>query len=246
LWVPYLLWRRRWQAAAWLVTVALGANLLPNLISTPDYGGWWARTWLDRYLMPMTATDHCPGKWESWIVYNQSLAGAANRWLSTSWQWKGEEFEVVNRPGTLSPMTVKWVVYSTAALLILAAVVVMMRRPTSTALDHGAHVGSDVLEWCMILSLMVLLSPMSSKPHFSTLILPGFCLARLAVYEGGRLSRAVMALAAGLMILSLPCWGQRVDFIGLWNAAETWNAIVLFLGCWWALWRQSFVGKPES
>jgi hypothetical protein len=33
----------------------------------------------------------------------------------------------------------------------------------------------------VILLLMLLISAMSSKAHFATMILPGFCLARLAV-----------------------------------------------------------------
>src|SRR3954470_10218372 len=38
LWAPYLAWRRRWAAAAWLAAVALGANLLPDLLSPPPSG----------------------------------------------------------------------------------------------------------------------------------------------------------------------------------------------------------------
>ncbi len=39
LWFPYLLWRRKWRAAAWLMIVAVGVNLLPNLVRTPERGG---------------------------------------------------------------------------------------------------------------------------------------------------------------------------------------------------------------
>ena len=38
LWSPYLLWRGRWKEAGWLVCVAVGVNLLPNLFSTRSRG----------------------------------------------------------------------------------------------------------------------------------------------------------------------------------------------------------------
>jgi len=35
LFAPYLLWRRQWRAAAWLVIVSIGVNLLPNTVHSP-------------------------------------------------------------------------------------------------------------------------------------------------------------------------------------------------------------------
>ena len=77
---------------------------------------------------------------------------------------------------------------------------------------------------------MVLLSPMSSKPHFSTLVLPGFVLARLAVYHGDMVLRCLLGMAVVLATLSLPLWGGHIDFIALWFGSDTWNAFLLLLG----------------
>jgi hypothetical protein len=82
---------------------------------------------------------------------------------------------------------------------------------------------------------MVLLSPMSSKPHFSTLVLPGFALARKAVYQRDIILRCLLGLAIVLATLSLPLWGGRLDLIALWLGSDTWNALLLLLGCSYVL-----------
>src|SRR5438094_7093866 len=63
LWFPYLLWRRKWAAAAWLMIVAVGVNLLPNVVRTPEGSGLWLGEWLTRYVRPLTAGDRYPGDW---------------------------------------------------------------------------------------------------------------------------------------------------------------------------------------
>src|SRR5207244_11427147 len=97
LWFTYLLWKRKWKAAALLMVIAVGVNLLPNLVRTPERGGLWLGEWLTRYVRPLAADDHYPGDWGSWIIYNQSLSGAGNRWLTTQWRSSGSEFEVIRR-----------------------------------------------------------------------------------------------------------------------------------------------------
>jgi hypothetical protein len=263
LWCPYLLWKRKWKAASWLVVIAVGVNLLPNLMRTPERGGLWLGEWLTRYIRPLTAGDHYPGDWGSWIIYNQSLSGAANRWLTTQWSRQGSEFEVVRKPDPPGPMTVKLIVYGIEATLLASVVVVLFRRgqkregpvgpvgwaessrPTRTTVESNVEkVGLEdsthpterdgkpleIMEYSGVLLLMVLLSPMSSKPHFSTLVLPGFALARLAVYQGDKILRLLLGLAVFLAMLSLPLWGGHFDFIALWFGSDTWNALFLLLG----------------
>jgi hypothetical protein len=98
---------------------------------------------------------------------------------------------------------------------------------------------------CGVLLLMVLLSPMSSKPHFSTLVLPGFALARLAVYRDDIILRCLLGMAVVLATLSLPLWGGRLDFIALWFGSDTWNALVLLLGGLYVLRNSSHISRPR-
>jgi hypothetical protein len=254
LWIPYLLWRRKWAAAAWLIVIAIGVNLFPNLVrAPPETGGLWLGEWLTHYIRPLTAGDHYPGDWGSWIIYNQSLSGAGNRWLTTKWSWHGSELEVIRRSDATGPMTVKSVVYGTESALIATVAFIVIRRravgwaessmPTRTKVESDvAKVGLEdsthptnsnpleMMEYCVVLLLMVLLSPMSSKPHFSTLVLPGFALARFALYQGDKILRCLLTLSVVLATLSLPLWGGRLSFVALWLGSDTWNALVLLLG----------------
>jgi hypothetical protein len=236
LWVPYLLWRGKWKAATCLLVVAVGVNLLPNLVRAPDGGGLWLGEWLTRYVRPLTSTERYPGDWGSWIIYNQSISGAGNRWLTTQWGWRGSDFEVTRKADALNPAIVRTIVYGFEATLIIVVAMVLSRgRAFEKGQGGPPSRPKEILEYCVVLLLMVLLSPMSSKPHFATLILPGFMLARLAVLDSDRIIRWLLGTAITIAALSLPLWGGRFDFIALWLGSDTWNALVLLIGCLYTL-----------
>jgi hypothetical protein len=248
------------------MVIAVGVNLLPNLVRTPERGGLWLGEWLTRYVRPLAAGDHYPGDWGSWIIYNQSLSGAGNRWLTTQWRWPGSEFEVIRRHEAPGPTVVKAIVYGMELALLAGVAAILIRRlkkreesvgwaessrPTKTKVEkvgledathptncHGKPL--QIMEYSGVLLLMVLLSPMSSKPHFCTLVLPGFALARLAVYRGDRILQLLLGFAVVFATLSLPLWGGRLDFIALWFGSDTCNALLLFLGCTYTL------GQPRT
>jgi hypothetical protein len=230
LWTPYLLWRGRPLAAIWLLVVAFGVNLLPDLVSSaPEH-----RTWLDRYvshfLKPLTASDHYIGTWGSEAVYNQSLTGLANRWCKTTWNWEATDCTIEQRPPVIGPQALRICVYG-VQLSMLAAVLWICGRPFGKALDDPGG-PRDALEYSMVVLLMVLLSPMSSKAHFGTLILPGFCLARAALRSQGRLLKGVLASA---VVLGLLCnkdpLGERLYTLSLWYGVVTWQTLLLLVGC---------------
>ena len=241
LWCLYLLWKRKWKAAALLMVIAVGVNLLPNLVRTPERGGLWLGEWLTRYVRPLAAGDHYPGDWGSWIIYNQSLSGAGNRWLTTQWRWHVSNFEVARKHDALSPTVVKAVVYGVEiALFVSVAAILIRRRSFRTRQECPV----TILEYSLVLLLMVLLSPMSSKPHFSTLVLPGFALARLAVYRGDKILQLLLGFAVVFATLSLPLWGGRLHFIALWFGSDTWNALVLLLGTIYILTSRKQFSSP--
>ena len=79
LFAPYLFWPRRWLEALCLVAVALGVNVLPDLVSSSPSGQFWLTDFTTRYLTPLTQANHYTGSWGSDIAYNQSLSGAGER-----------------------------------------------------------------------------------------------------------------------------------------------------------------------
>lgn len=230
LWVPYLLWRGRVLAALWLVVVALGLNLLPDLVSPPPQGRCWLEEYASRFLKPLTAPDHFVGTWSSDAVYNQSLAGLGQRWCTTQWNWAPTDCTVEPRPPLLHPQTLRLWVHG-GELCLLAAFLWICSRPfRNLEVDDGEK--RQILECSMILLLMLLLSPMSSKAHFGTLVLPGFCLARAALPSRSRFLKGVLAAA---VVLGLLCnkdpLGERLYTLSLWYGVVTWQTLLLLAGC---------------
>lgn len=227
LWVPYLVWRRKPGAAVWLLAVALGVNLLPDLVSRPASGRLWLGEFGVRYLRPLLERDHIAGSWGSQIVYNQSLAGAGQRWLMTVPHWSADDCTVERTTSAISPLTLRAIVQGSSLVLLLAAAWACGRP-----FRDGTGSQRDVLEYCVVLLLMLLLSPMSSAAHFGILIIPGFCLARRAVALRDRLLTALLlgaclaALASNKDLL-----GGRLYTLALWSGCVMWNALFLLAGC---------------
>jgi hypothetical protein len=231
LWVPYLIWRGRTGAAVWLLLVALGLNLLPDLIRPAPQGWCWLQEYASRFLTPLTASDHYVGTWGSDAVYNQSLTGLGQRWCTTEWTWQPTDCTIDPRSPLLSPRTLRVLVYG-VELSLLAAILWMSGRPFQNLRHEDGGGMRQALESGMVLLLMVLLSPMSSKAHFGTLVLPGFCLARVALRSRSKLLKGMLATS---VVLSLVCnkdpLGERLYTLSLWYGVVTWQALILLAGC---------------
>ena len=246
LWAPYLAYRRRWLAAGVVVLVAIGINLVPDLTHPPPEGEGRLKHWAKTFVQPMTAPDFDPGLWASAINFNHSISGVCNRWLIARRDWQGEEYAIVARPDRLSAGALKKIVYSTCLAFVLVALLAS-RRGSSRPVFSSAKSAGEVGEFGLVLILMLLLSPMSSKPHFCTLLLPGFFLARAAVERRDLLPRLLLAgaIAAGLMS-NKDLVGRLVYDAAIWYGSVFWNAVLLFIGCAVVLWpRKQAVEMPE-
>src|SRR5262249_31771290 len=92
--------------------------------------------------------------------------------------------------------------------------------------------GKNVLEFSVILLLMLLFSPMSSKAHFGTLIVPGFCLARAACVGKRLWVVPLLGTAVGLAIVqNKDLVGERFYTLTLWLGCVTWESLLLLGGC---------------
>lgn len=211
LFAPYLVWKRKPIAAAWLVIIAIGANVLPNTVHAPPQRGLWLAEWSRLYLAPMERANYVPGDWKNQLDNNQSFAGATKRWLMTTWRIAPGEFHVVDRDRHPSPAIIRWTYLLSCIVALLIAAWAMWRRVRSKASDaassadgHAPHWPSrDIIECGIVLLLMVLLSPNSSRAHFCVMLLPAFCIGRLAFGEKSRWLTALLIAAAICSTLSI-------------------------------------------
>jgi hypothetical protein len=241
LWVAYLVWRRRWLAAGWMILAAASVNLLPDLVHSAPDGRWWLTVWGARYLVPLTNSAYYPGQWYSEIVYNQSLSGTLHRWLLTTWSWEPGSLVVADQASRLRPLEFK-ALLSVVVGAFLVGAMLTLRKSGKLAGDENADRGTnrEALEYSLFLLLMVFLSPMSSKPHFCILLRPALCLARRAIQSKSRLQLAFVAAAALAGLLGMKgLWGGEVAALALWYANVTVSALCLFAGCLVALRNRS-------
>ena len=214
LFAPYLLVKGRPFAAAWVFAVAAGASLAPDLVSRPTDAPCHLAKWYSYYIVPQLNPDRPPGVWASEIIYNQSVVGAANRWFGES----------------VPPRDLKRSVYGLFAGLAALALYAMRR---------GAR-QPDAIAWecSLVLSAMLLLSPMSSVPHFATLLLPGWLLAHAVLRERRyELLPFLAAMVLGALASNKDLLGGTAYTAGLRAGSVMFAAVAAFGGCALALAR---------
>jgi hypothetical protein len=187
--VPLAIVQGRFTAAMMIVVVAVGANLTVDL-AYPPAGPPRLQEWTKRYLLPVGQSE--PGRWYSANGYNHTLAGLFNRITRVERITIRGEVQEIPRDPLLSDPALKALVYGSGGLLMLLSMGVVYR------VRH--HNGTGRALPALAVCLMVLLSPMSSKPHFCVLIYPAWILARAAIISlrPDLLTLSLVALLLGL------------------------------------------------
>lgn len=237
LFAPYLVWRGRIRSAALLVLVAVLVNRLPDYFWPKLDGGSYLGDWIGTCLMKVGRA--APGVWDSDVLLNQSLSGLVNR-LAQS----GIPLGTAQLPSVWAVFSerttsiIRWLTYgSSAGLLVVTAW--SFGRPGQTApvpaLDITPNPWPSLktpLEAASVLCLMLLLSPMSSKAHYVTLLLPCLLVSR-AVME----KRLDWKFWLPPLILFGPLTAKGItgkalgDLMLAWGF-PTWFAIVLLVALW--------------
>jgi len=230
LFAPYLAWRGKWLAALWLVALAVGLNFLPDLVNRPPSGGSWAVEWYTRYLAPIGQEDYVPGAWYTSISNNQSLGGAVMRIFATSLKRTEEGIDVVYKKSALSPTALRAVAVFVYAMVIIPSAYAMWRRRRMAGPARAAP-QADALEFGIILLLMLLLSPNSSRAHFGVMLLPAFCVGRIALTDDARASWMLFFLATFASLISFNTPLNVIFSVTLWAGAVTMVALLLLAGC---------------
>ena len=186
---------------------------------------------LPAHVAPLTQAGHLPVMGFTGPNFNHSVAGVTTRWLIFERVWKDGDFTIAYRSTPARLVTLRVIVYATMALLVIVVVAVVRRLPRGR---------SPAGEFALVLLLMPLLSPVSSKPHFAVLLLPGFFLARAAVEQTERWPRVLLAaaIAAGLVSNKDLVGGFVYDNV-IWRGSVLWNTIFVLAGCVVVLWRST-------
>ncbi len=237
LFAPYLAFRRNWVAAAIIVVVAIGANFLPDLLIASPTGHVRFLEWLQHLFVP-TFTGQ-PGSWNGVSTFNQSLAGTVQRLWTSTLQWTPTELVEVNNVRQVPASWIKTALYGLFLVMLATSVLTALRGQSAARAGASARLPSHTaLEFAAVSLLMVLISPMSDLAHLGVVILPAFCLARIAaVYRDRTATAALVVAAAGAIVVNKDLVGGTFYTAALWGGAATWSLLALWVGCVIALAR---------
>jgi hypothetical protein len=231
IWFAYLIWRRKPLAAIWMAVFFLSLNLAPNLVAPTKLPHLLLAEFAHDYLATKS-TKVYPDVWFS--ESNQSLVGSLTRWTTTRWEWKGKTYvQRIPLEHPASPTELKMLTLGGYGILLIVLGTALGWWPRkSKVVDRFIR---SPLEFSMVVTLMLVCSPMAAKAQWGVLMLPGFCLARLCV--NGREPVVPALFAAGFL-----CWicsqnfvGNNGVFVGLWYGAVLANALFWFAGCAYVL-----------
>ena len=243
LFAPYLIWRRQYLAGIWLFVVAVLASLGADLVHRPPDGGVWLTRWAKLYVTPMGKSDFMPGDWKNDLNNNQAIAGAVRRWMTTSpTEDPLDRRPFANRMSPAIAAKIRYMFIGGCALMTLIPLAAVQWRRYRTLIPlRGSTPAYDterdtnlpslaVLEMGLICSLMLLLSPNSSRAHFCLLYLPAFSVARRAIHGKDLIVRIFFALALLSSVLStrprLP-HTDRFEQPMLWLGVSMFSALFL-------------------
>ena len=240
LFAPYLLWRRKPGAALMLVGVAVGLNLLPDLLLPQASGNSYLADWV-RFVRGELGPS-APGTWRADPLMNQSLAGFFHRIARFGLPLSAADLQAA----PLAASTIPWLrlaTYGTSLTLLAASFwrfgrplqspqIVSPREPLPIEASH-LQVGWEV---SVIICLMLLLSPMSSKAHYVVLLLPCLLLARQLVERPTPAIRVITVLLLICGPLTLKgLTGKLLGDLTLAWGSPTYFVLVVWYGAWRAL-----------
>ena len=182
--LPYLLWKRHFVAAAAFVVVFLAASFLPDLFFTPAGAshGYFV-TWLREVAGASFGVDPGSAKlafWSGANIMNHSLHGAVS----------------LNINETTEHTLHHAVLYTVDAIFIAVVgtlIVLSPLRRQSIAIDGS-----------LLLISMLMLSPMTSRSHYIALLLPYMTVIALGFRDNRtrNLGRVVLAVSFALVTVS--------------------------------------------
>lgn len=227
LFLPFLLLQRRWKSGAVMAVVTVAAFLVPDILF-PRADSSWAGYWFSVVTNSLHVTDgkNAVPHWSTWNQLNQSLSGTIERLFSFPEHPDKDAVDV--RITTLTSGTIS-IITLFARAMILGAVCIAFLQPSKAPV-----VFRRFCEGALLVSAMLLLSPMSSKAHFFLLLLPAVVMVRTYIWE-----KRDWVLT--IIFISMFVYGTLTvkDLIGtdaghavLATGSVTWCTLLAMLGTW--------------
>jgi hypothetical protein len=244
LFIPYLIWRGWYRAGLLLALTAIVANLLPEFCFPQASGQWYLVDWKERVLDVTHRVP--PGTWFSGLLQNQSLAGMFQRLFRYGLPLTTDVVQTAKLHPDAVPL-LRGAVYGASALLVAISVVIGSRRRSPSPTRDGED---EEIEWksptslrfageiSAVFALMLLLSPMTSRAHYLTLLLPALVVVRMSVFHNDRV--ATMLLVPMFICGPLTCKGilsKEWGNLCLAWSLPTWYALLCLFGMWYVLSR---------
>jgi len=237
LFAPYLVWRGKPRAAALLVALAVGLNLLPDLLWPQASGDLYLADWVRTFLG--VVAHEAPGTWHADLLQNQSLSALFGRIAQFRWPSSAEDLTAL-APAANVALSLRLAVYGTG-LLLLVATTWLSGSPGRPAATVPRQTGEPIpfehlqtgTEAAAVLCLMLLLSPMSSKSHYVVMILPSLLIVRAVVERRSRWPRwLLLPLIVCGPLSTKGLIGKSLGDLTLIWGLPTWYALTALAGVW--------------
>ena len=176
----YFLWKRQWKIFSLGIFILISLNLLPDILLEKKGNSTYIAEWLPLVTEKLTPSGNDNESELSWSPnsrMNQSVSATLYRYLvHEKISTYSDKYVYVNI-FSLNSKTAKKISISIILLMGLGFAWVTRRRIFSRSDDRY------ILEYALALVLILLASPVSSKPHFATMIVAQ-SLIIAAVYKG--------------------------------------------------------------
>nr|WP_249127739.1 glycosyltransferase family 87 protein [Bradyrhizobium lablabi] len=240
--LPYLVWRRQWKATAGtLVFLGLFLFVVPAPFRGFEHNAAELKTWYRGMVGSSSEKGFGQRDEQNWSWVNQSIIAVTHR-LTRPVNYNQDDPNKPPRTMNIANFdfkTANYVVVAISLLIGLGFIAVM--PPASRRTER-----SDAEELGILFCLMTVASPLARQYYFMWLFFPIAILAHRAAYDPRPRVQAgtwiLMALAGGLMLLSLPLFPTDIQAYGN-NLAAT---AVLAVGLAWHLRNPPPVLSPPS
>jgi hypothetical protein len=211
---PYLIWRRQWASAASMV-VFLGVLLfvVPAPVRGFQHNVSELKTWF--HGMVGSSSEHGFGQRDeqNWSWVNQSIIAVTHR-LTRPVNYNQDDPAKPPRTMNLVDLdfkTANWVVLAISLAIGLGYIAVMPPRARMTPRSNAEELG-------ILFCLMTVASPLARQYYFMWLFFPMTILIHRAAWDPRPVVQAgtwaVLALAGGLLLLSLPVFPNDLQAFG--------------------------------